>query len=120
MIKIKRAYEPASPEDGARILVDRLWPRGLSKERAAIDLWLKDIAPSDELRKWYGHDPGKWPEFERRYFKELQAKGNELKEIRARARKGDVTLLYGTKEREFNNAHALRDYLKGRGGSRKG
>ncbi len=112
MIKIKRIYEPASKEDGIRILVDRLWPRGITKEKARLDLWLKDVGPSDGLRKWYGHDPEKWPEFRRRYFRELEGKKELLDTIRAEAKKRKVTLLFGAKEEKFNQAEAIREYLK--------
>lgn len=110
--RIKRIYDSPGKDDGFRILVDRLWPRGLSKEKAKIDLWLKDIAPSDSLRKWFAHDPKKWPEFRRRYFKELNSKKELLNEIYTRAREDDVTLLYSAKNKEFNNAEALKEYLK--------
>jgi uncharacterized protein YeaO (DUF488 family) len=110
--RIKRIYDSPGKDDGFRILVDRLWPRGLSKEKAKIDLWLKDIAPSDSLRKWFAHDPKKWPEFRRRYFKELSSKKELLNEIYTRAREDDVTLLYSAKNKEFNNAEALKEYLK--------
>ena len=112
MIKIKRIYEPTSKEDGIRILVDRLWPCGITKEKARLDLWLKDVGPSDGLRKWYGHDPEKWPEFRRRYFRELEEKKELLGTIRAEAKKRKVTLLFGAKEEKFNQAEAIREYLK--------
>lgn len=110
-LAIKRVYEPAAPADGYRILVDRLWPRGLSKERAAVDLWLKTVAPSTELRKWFGHDPGKWPELRRRYFAELAGHAEAVDQIRALAQRQRVTLVYGARDSEHNNAAALRDYL---------
>lgn len=112
MVKVKRVYEKPARDDGHRILVDRLWPRGLTKEKARVDSWLRDMAPSDNLRKWFGHDPDKWDEFKRRYFEELEAKGEGVKHIRRKAREGDVTLLYGSKEERLNNAVALREYLK--------
>ncbi len=110
MLKIKRVYENPAKTDGLRVLVDRLWPRGKKKEEAGVDLWLKDIAPSNELRKWYGHDPDKWPEFKRRYFKELNGKGGLVDEIAKR--KGTVTLLFSSKEEKLNNAVALREYIE--------
>jgi uncharacterized protein YeaO (DUF488 family) len=113
MIKIKRVYDPPAKEDGYRILIDRLWPRGLTKERAKIDLWLKEIAPSNELRKWFNHDPEKWEEFKAKYEKELTNKQNLLHEIKQLEKeKGIVTLLYSTKETEHNNAVALNGFLK--------
>ncbi len=111
MIKIKRVYDEPEKTDGFRILVDRLWPRGLSKEKAKVDLWLKDIAPSDEIRKWFGHEPEKWVEFKRRYFKELEEK-KELVDLIVEKAHGGVTLLYGTKEEKYNNAHALKEYIE--------
>ncbi len=108
---VKRAYEHPSPGDGVRVLVDRIWPRGLSKERAAIDLWLREAAPSDALRKWYGHDPVKWPEFRRRYFAELDAKPEELAPL-AKLKSRRVTLVFGSREERLNNAVALREYLE--------
>ena len=111
MIKLKRVYEKPSRQDGERILVERLWPRGLSKERAAVDLWLKDVAPSAELRKWFGHDPERWPEFQRRYTRELQQHETELEELRAAARKGNVTLLFGAHDEQHNDAVVLQDVL---------
>jgi uncharacterized protein YeaO (DUF488 family) len=113
MIKIKRVYDPPAKEDGYRILIDRLWPRGLTKERAKIDLWLKEIAPSNDLRKWYSHDPEKWEEFKKRYEKELKNKQNLLAKIKQLEKeKGKITLLYSTKETEYNNAVALDIFLK--------
>ena len=112
MLKVKRVYEEPAKEDGFRILVDRLWPRGLTKEKAKIDLWLKDIAPSNDLRKWYQHDPEKWLEFKRRYYSELKDKKESLDLIQAKAKKGTVTLLFGSKEERINNAHALKEYLQ--------
>ena len=110
-LRVKRAYEAAEPADGRRILVDRLWPRGLKKSAAAIDRWMKDVAPSSELRKWFGHAPERWPEFRRRYAAELRAKKEMLDELRALAREGRVTLVYGAKDREHNDALALREVL---------
>ncbi|MCL4557786.1 MAG: DUF488 domain-containing protein [Deltaproteobacteria bacterium] len=114
MIKIKRIYEKPSDADGFRILVDRLWPRGVSKKDAKVELWLKEIAPGDDLRKWFGHDPEKWDEFKRRYFKELDAltgKDGLLGVIAERSRKGVVTLLFAAKDEDHNNAVALMEYL---------
>ncbi len=110
---VKRAYEHPSPSDGVRVLVDRLWPRGLSKAKAAIDLWLRAAAPSDALRKWYGHDPEKWPEFKRRYFAELDAKPEELAPL-AKLGRRRVTLVFGSREERLNNAVALKEYLERR------
>ena len=114
-VKLKRVYEPRSDDDGFRILVDRLWPRGVSKENAGVDLWLREIAPSTELRKWFGHDPDKWLEFRRRYFTELEAKGDLVAQVRDRAQVGVVTLLFGAKDEEHNQAVALKDYVQVRG-----
>lgn len=111
VIQIKRAYEPPSRRDGTRILVDRLWPRGLKKADAAISQWMKEIAPSTELRKWFGHDPERWREFRRRYQGELKAKSELLEEIRASALKGPVTLVYSAHDEEHNQAVVLRDKL---------
>jgi uncharacterized protein YeaO (DUF488 family) len=112
-IRIKRAYADPAPDDGARILVDRLWPRGLKKESARLDAWLKDIAPSDALRKWFGHDPDKWPEFRRRYSRELaQAEAAEgLKALRERVARGPVTLVYAAADEARNNAVVLAGFL---------
>lgn len=116
MLKVKRVYEPPSADDGVRILVDRLWPRGLTKEAVHAETWEKELAPSNGLRTWYAHDPAKWDEFRRRYRKELEASGmwDELMRIAARARREDVTLLYGSKERERNQAVALKEMALGR------
>lgn len=115
MIAIKRVYAKAEKGDGFRVLVDRLWPRGVRKEDARIDLWLKEIAPSDALRKWYGHDPERWPEFRKRYLAELAGKRDAVAQLRERAKRGDMTLLYGAKEERFNNAAALRELLARKG-----
>lgn len=109
-IQIKRAYEPADSADGCRILVDRLWPRGRTKEQVACDLWLKEIAPTADLRKWFNHDHAKWAEFQRRYRDELSA-NPAVKELLDRAAKGRLTLLYGARDAECNQAVVLRDYL---------
>ena len=116
-LRIKRAYEPPDGGDGTRILVDRLWPRGIKKEKARIDNWLKDIAPSDALRKWFGHEPGKWTEFQRRYAEELSRPGahEALASIRSLAAKGPVTLVYSASDEDHNNAIALRKFLLGSG-----
>ncbi|MBX3484026.1 DUF488 domain-containing protein [Phenylobacterium sp.] len=110
-LRLKRAYEPPAPEDGLRILVDRLWPRGVSKARAALDEWIKEIAPSAELRKWFGHDPARWPEFQRRYRAELGRHGADLARIRALADKQTVTLVYSARDEAHNDAVVLRDVL---------
>jgi uncharacterized protein YeaO (DUF488 family) len=111
-MKTKRVYEEPVKGDGFRILVDRLWPRGLSKERARIDLWLKEVAPSDALRKWFGHDRARWEEFKRRYFKELADNQEVIESIIAKASQGTVTLLYGAKDVECNNAVALQEFIE--------
>ena len=111
-ITTKRIYAAPESKDGFRVLVDRLWPRGLSKDKARVDLWLKDIAPSDALRKWYGHDPENWQEFRKRYFEELKAKKDLCDMIRQQARKGAVTLLYAKTDVQRNNAVALLEFLK--------
>lgn len=113
-IKLKRAYEPASPGDGTRILIDRLWPRGIAKADAALDLWEKELAPSTELRQWFGHDPARWPEFQLRYAGELRQHAEALERIRTLARQGPVTLVYGAKDELHNDAVALREFLLGR------
>jgi uncharacterized protein YeaO (DUF488 family) len=113
-IRLKRAYQPAVADDGARILVDRLWPRGLKKSDAAIDRWLKDIAPSTALRKWFAHDPARWPEFRRRYAAEIRRHPDQLAELRAIARKGPVTLIFSARDELRNDAVVLRNVLLGR------
>jgi uncharacterized protein YeaO (DUF488 family) len=110
-LKLKRAYERARPEDGVRILVDRLWPRGVSKTKAALDDWVKDIAPSTALRRWFGHDPKRWPAFQRRSRTELRDHTQELDRIRALAKKQTVTLVYSAHDEEHNDAIVLRDVL---------
>jgi uncharacterized protein YeaO (DUF488 family) len=110
-IKIKRVYLQPDEEDGTRILVDRLWPRGLTKEKASVDLWLKEIAPSTELRKWFGHDPDKWKEFQTRYRAELRQNTEQVLLLRQEAAKGVVTLLYGAKDEEHNEAVVLQKLL---------
>ena len=111
-IILKRAYEKAAPEDGKRILVERLWPRGLKKENAKIDEWLKDLAPSTELRKWYSHDPGKWLEFKKRYWKELESKRGIVEKLAKESKEKKVTFVFGSKEEKLNNAAALKEYLE--------
>ncbi len=110
-VRLKRAYEPAEPEDGIRILVDRLWPRGISKAAAALDDWAKDLAPTTELRKWFGHDPARWIEFQHRYKAELRGHAAELDRIRALAAKSVVTLVYGAHDEAHNDAVVLREVL---------
>jgi len=110
-IKVKRAYDDPEKDDGVRILVDRLWPRGLSRARASIDLWLKDLAPSAALRRWFNHDPTKWIEFRRRYARELDAKDRAIAALRGAVRRGRVTLLFGARDPNRNNAVALQNYL---------
>lgn len=108
-INIKRVYEKPGKEDGIRILVDRLWPRGLTKEKAAVDLWLKKIAPSTELRKWFGHDPAKWEDFQKRYKQELKKNHEQVLLLKEQAKKGTVTLVYGAKDEEHNEALVLKE-----------
>ena len=110
-LRVKRIYEPKSADDGLRILVDRIWPRGVSKTKAGLDLWLKDVAPSTELRKWFGHQPERWDEFERRYFLELDA-SPAVQQLRDLSRSGPVTLLYGAKDETHNQAVALAAFLE--------
>lgn len=111
-IAIKRAYEEPGPSDGVRILVDGLWPRGLSREAARIDLWLRDIAPSAELRRWYGHRDERWAEFRERYFRELDGNEEAVGELRKAAGRGKATLVYATRHTEHSNAKALLEYLQ--------
>jgi uncharacterized protein YeaO (DUF488 family) len=115
LIKVKRAYVQAAPEDGFRVLVERLWPRGLKKEAVPLDLWLKDIAPSPELRRWFGHDPAKWEEFCRRYGIELAARPAAVQLLREKLRQGQVTLVYGARDQEHNAAVALKIFLEHQG-----
>ena len=112
MIKIKRVYEKPDRTDGLRILVDRMWPRGLKKKEARVDVWLKDIAPSAELRKWFGHEPEKCTEFRDRYFRELKGKNEMVSGLARKSREGAVTLLYGAKYEACNNATVLKEYLE--------
>jgi uncharacterized protein YeaO (DUF488 family) len=119
MISVKRIYEPAEKADGYRVLVDRLWPRGLTKAEARFEEWLKDLAPTPALRRWYGHEVEKWPEFVRRYRRELAAQDEHLDRLAALGRKRRVTLLFAARDEEHNSAIVLRDTLKSRGGLRK-
>lgn len=112
MIQLKRVYEKPSRKDGVRILVDRLWPRGLTKERASVNLWLKDVAPSSELRRWFGHDPAKWKEFQVRYRKELREKKDALKLLKQKSEDRTVTLVYGARDEQHNEAVVLRRILE--------
>jgi uncharacterized protein YeaO (DUF488 family) len=112
MLQIKRAYEEPTSKDGQRILVDRLWPRGLTKARAAIDLWMKEVAPSPALRKWFAHDPAKWKQFQQRYFKELQEHPQAVDQLRKKARRGRVTLVHSARDEQHNGALALKAYLE--------
>jgi uncharacterized protein YeaO (DUF488 family) len=112
-VRLKRAYEPAAAADGYRVLIDRLWPRGVSRERARLDEWARELAPSRELRQWFGHDPARFAEFRRRYRVELEAKETKLQELRARAHHGTLTLVYGARDTEHNDAVVLADLLAG-------
>jgi len=113
-VHLKRAYDPPSPEDGQRYLVERLWPRGVKKDALQLTAWLKDLAPSDELRRWYGHDPARWDEFSRRYREELQSPDKQpvLADLAGKARDGDVTLVFATKDEEHSGAMVLHDVLR--------
>ena len=113
-VRLKRAYEPSAAGDGTRILIDRLWPRGVKKVDAAIDHWAKDIAPSTALRKWFGHDPARWQEFRSRYAAEVHAHPEQLGELRALAQQGPITLVYSARDEVHNDAVVLRDFLLGR------
>lgn len=113
-LHVKRAYQPAAPSDGFRVLVDRLWPRGVRKDDLLVDLWARDAAPSAELRKWFGHDPQRWDGFLERYFAELDRKPDALEPIREALRKGKVTLVYGARDDQHNQAVALKRYLESR------
>ncbi len=114
MIRLKRAYEDAATGDGRRVLVERLWPRGVTKEKAALDLWLKDVAPSRDLRTWFGHDPAKWPEFRRRYREELDDREDEVAQLVDLSREGTVTFVYGARDEEHNAAVVLKEYVEER------
>src|SRR5271169_4669037 len=113
-VRVKRVYDPPDPKDGARVLVDRLWPRGARKEAAKLTLWLKDIAPSAELRRWFGHDPARFAEFSRRYRAELTANKDSVSQMDDLTKAGPITLLYAAHDTEHNNARVLADYLKAR------
>lgn len=113
-IKLKRVYENATKSDGMRVLVERLWPRGLTKEKAKVDWWVRDVAPSDGLRKWYGHAPGKWPEFQKRYRAELRGKKDLIRELRHKARNGRVTFVFAAKDERRNSAVVLKQVVDGR------
>jgi uncharacterized protein YeaO (DUF488 family) len=117
MIGLKRVYEPPGPDDGTRILVDRLWPRGISKAKAAVDIWIKEIAPSPELRKWFSHEDTKWEEFRERYWKELEANPVNVQRLKDLSAKGKITLIFSTRDEERNSAAVLRDYLLRTGGT---
>ncbi|OPY65234.1 MAG: hypothetical protein A4E57_03268 [Syntrophorhabdaceae bacterium PtaU1.Bin034] len=114
MVKIKRIYESPTPssEDGKRVLIDRLWPRGLRKDEVVVDDWIKEIAPSSQLRKWFGHDPAKWEEFKKRYRQELEGKKEIVDRLRADARRGTLTILYSAKDTEHNNAVVLKELVQ--------
>lgn len=112
VIKVKRVYDPVEPDDGKRFLVERLWPRGIKKEALAMDGWLKEVAPSDRLRRWFGHDPKKWEEFRRRYFAELEAHPEAWRPLLDAARAGNVTLLFSARDLIHNNAVALQVFLE--------
>jgi uncharacterized protein YeaO (DUF488 family) len=111
-VRVKRAYEPASPGDGYRVLVDRLWPRGVSREQAQLDEWHKDLSPSTELREWFGHDPGRFEEFRRRYVEELRARRPRIAELRRRAREGRLTLVHSARDTEHNDAVVLAEVVR--------
>jgi len=112
MIQVKRAYEHSSKDDGKRFLVERLWPRGVKKQSLRVEAWLKDVAPSSELRQWFQHDPAKWDEFRRRYFRELEKHSEAWQPLLARGRRGRVTLVYSAHDTEHNNAIALKEFLE--------
>ena len=116
-VRLKRAYVPPDPADGYRVLVDRLWPRGVSKAEAHLDEWARELAPSPELRRWFGHDPARFDEFRRRYRDELGAQEKKLSELRGRARRGTVTLVYAARDTEHNDAVVLAELLRERSGS---
>ena len=119
MLALKRVYDKAASEDGVRFLVERLWPRGVKKTDLRLDDWLKDVAPSNELRQWFSHDPKKWSEFQRRYFAELDSHPEACEPIRSAARHGRVTLIYSSHDAEHNNAVALKEYLSARKGKKR-
>ena len=111
-VRLKRAYDPASASDGYRVLIDRLWPRGITREHARLDEWARELAPSAELRRWFGHDPTRFAEFDRRYSVELAAQKGKLRELRMRAREGTLTLVYGARDTEHNDAVVLAATLR--------
>jgi uncharacterized protein YeaO (DUF488 family) len=111
-VRVKRAYEPAEPSDGYRVLIDRIWPRGISREQAQLDEWARELAPSSELRRWFGHDPQRFAEFQRRYLDELAAQAASLRALRRRARHGTLTLVYGARDTEHNDAVVLARLLR--------
>ncbi len=111
-IQVKRVYDPVEPDDGIRILVDRLWPRGLSKASLKLDAWLKELSPSHDLRRRFKHDPAHWAEFQKLYFQELDGRADQVRELLKKARSGKLTLLFAARERDYNNAVALKNYLK--------
>jgi uncharacterized protein YeaO (DUF488 family) len=117
-VRTKRAYEPPAPSDGRRVLIDRLWPRGVSRERAGLDEWARELAPSDELRRWFGHDRARFAEFRRRYERELESQEDKLRELRRRASEGTVTLVYGARDAEHNDAVVLADVVRSEAGRR--
>ena len=120
MFAVKRVYERAGPEDGTRFLVERLWPRGIKKTDLHVDAWIKEVAPSDALRRWFAHDPGKWPDFRRRYFAELDSHPEAWEPIRSAGRRGRVTLVFSARDTEHNNAIALKEYLEARMSRKRG
>ena len=113
-LQVKRIYDPPARSDGFRVLVDRIWPRGLSKEAAKLDAWIKDVAPSAELRKWFGHEPSRWASFKRRYFRELDEREEALEQLLEGCTARTLTLLFAAKDPEHNNAVALKEYLDAR------
>jgi uncharacterized protein YeaO (DUF488 family) len=118
-VKLKRAYEPAARGDGTRILIDRLWPRGVTKKAAAIDEWMKEISPSTTLRKWFGHEPSRWREFRRRYTREVHGNPDQLRRLRALAREGTITLVFSARDELHNDAMVLRGLICGKGSQAK-
>jgi uncharacterized protein YeaO (DUF488 family) len=118
-IRLRRAYDPPGRRDGYRVLVDRVWPRGVSKSDLDLDAWQREIAPSTRLRRWFGHDPARWEEFQERYFAELAEKPDAVRELVKRARRGRVTLVYGARDPDHNQAVALRFYVRARGAGRR-
>lgn len=113
-VRTKRVYDPVEPRDGYRVLIDRLWPRGVSRERARLDEWARELAPSNELRTWFNHDPERFPEFRRRYRRELRDHADRIGELRAHATRGRVTLVYGARDEQHNDAVVLADLVRGR------